>query len=178
MNLADAGRTNISRYRSETCRIYMKYDDGKVKGDVTESKHKDWIELKSFQWGVGRGISSPTGGSADRESSAPSISEIVGTKDQDISSVGLLTAALQGDGVKAQIDFCRTNKEQMDVYLTIELENVMISGFSASSGGDRPSESLSLNFTKITWKGTQMKADGSGAGPASISYDLSTAKAA
>ena len=158
--------------------IYMNYKDLGVKGDVTEGNHKDWIELSSFQWGVGRGISSPTGASADRESSAPSVSEVVVTKTQDISSVGLLTEAFQGDGVNAQIDFLRTNKDQMDVYMTIELVNVMISGFSTSSGGDRPSESITLNFTKLTYKGTQMAADGKGSTNANISYDLSTAKAA
>ena len=47
--------------------IYIKYGD--IKGDVTAEGHKDWIEVNSFQWGVGRGISSPTGGGADRESS-------------------------------------------------------------------------------------------------------------
>ena len=156
--------------------IYMNYNNLAVAGDVTEGGHKTWIELSSFQWGVGRGISSPTGASADRESSAPSVSEVVITKAQDISSVGMLTQALQGVGVPVQIDFCRTNKDQMDIYLTIELVNVMVSGFSTSSGGDRPSESITLNFTKVTYKGTQMKPDGSGTSPANISYDLSTAK--
>ena len=159
--------------------IYMNYKDLGVKGDVTEGNHKDWIELSTFQWGVGRGISSPTGASADRESSAPSISEVVVTKTQDVSSVGLLTEAFQGNGVNVQIDFCRTNKDQMDVYMTIELVNTMISGFSThGSGAERPSESISLNFTKVTYKGTQMAADGSGSTNSNISYDLSTAKAA
>ncbi len=157
--------------------IYVNYDSLAIKGDVTESDHTNWIEVHSFQWGVGRGISSPTGASADRESSAPSVSEIVVTKDQDIASVGLCTAALQGDGVKVIVHFCRTNKDKMDVYLTFELENVMISGYSMSSGGDRPSESVSLNFTKIMLKGTQMSKDGKAAEPANISYDLSTAVA-
>ncbi len=35
------------------------------------------------QFGVGRGISSPTGGSADREGSTPSVSEVVITKSTD-----------------------------------------------------------------------------------------------
>jgi type VI secretion system secreted protein Hcp len=157
--------------------IYMNYNDGAVKGDVTESKHSNWIELKSFQWGVGRAISSPTGASADRESHAPSISEIHVTKDQDVASVGLLTEALQGHGAKVKIDFCRTNKNQMEVYLAMEMEQTMISGYSLSSGGDRPTESMSLNFTKVTFKGTQMKDDGSAGQNANISYDLSTAKA-
>jgi|GEM_PF-6550946 len=49
--------------------IYLNYN--KIPGDVTESTHTGWIELNSCQWGIGRGISSPTGGSADRESSGP-----------------------------------------------------------------------------------------------------------
>ena len=41
-------------------------------------------------------------------------------------------------------------------YLSIELENAMISNYSVSSGGDRPTESLALNFTKITYNNTSM----------------------
>ena len=158
--------------------IYMNYNSLSPKGDVTEGGHKSWVELSSVQWGVGRGISSPTGASADRESSAPSISELTVTKTQDVASVGLLTAAFQGDGVPVIIDFTRTNKDTQDIYLTITLTNVIISGYSMSSGGDRPTESLSLNFTKIEYKGTQMDATGAAATNAAISYDLSTAKSA
>ena len=75
--------------------IYMKY--AALKGDVTASGHETWIELNSFQWGVGRGISSPTGASADRESSAPSVSEITVTKANDVASAPLLNEALQGE---------------------------------------------------------------------------------
>ena len=157
--------------------IYLKYKGGAIKGDVTEGGHADWIELNSVQWGVGRGISSPTGASSERESSAPSCSEITVTKEQDISSIGLLTEALQGTGVDAKIDFCRTNQSKMDIYLSIELTETMISGYSMSSGGDRPSESLSLNFTKIRVFGTQMQADGSEGEKSNIGYDLKTAVA-
>ncbi|MDA1073591.1 MAG: type VI secretion system tube protein Hcp, partial [Proteobacteria bacterium] len=38
------------------------------------------------------------------------------------------------------------------VYLTVELTDAIVSSYSASSGGDRPSESFSLNFTKIMYK--------------------------
>ncbi len=33
--------------------IYLKYDG--IDGDVTAEGHEKWIELNSFQWGVGRG---------------------------------------------------------------------------------------------------------------------------
>ncbi len=154
--------------------IYIKYGD--IKGDVTADGHKDWIEINSFQWGVGRGISSPTGASADRKSSAPSISEIVVTKAQDIATTKLLDDALQGEGVKVTIDFCKTDKGKLETYMTYQLEDCLISGYSISSGGDRPSESLSLNFTKIEFKGTQMDRANKGAGAASVTYDLAQAK--
>lgn len=35
-----------------------------------------WIEISSFSWGVGRGITAPTHGVADREGRTPSIGEI------------------------------------------------------------------------------------------------------
>lgn len=156
--------------------IYMNYDSLAIKGDVTEEKHKDWIEVNSFQWGVGRGISSPTGGSADRESSAPSISEIVVTKPTDLSSTKLLDATLQGEGKTVIIDFCKTDKANLEVYMTYTLTNTMISGYSLSSGGDRPSESLSLNFTKIEFKNIPMGQANDAASPETVAYDLALAK--
>ena len=35
-----------------------------------------WIEISSFSWGVGRGISTPTNGASAREGSTPGIGEI------------------------------------------------------------------------------------------------------
>jgi type VI secretion system secreted protein Hcp len=156
--------------------IYMNYDSLAVKGDVTEEGHKNWIELNSFQWGVGRGISSPTGASADRESSAPSISEITVTKATDAASPKVLNEALQGEGKTVIIDFTRTDKGKLQVYLTYTLTNTMISGYSISSGGDRPSESLSLNFTKVECKHIPGGADVKAGAPEAVTYDLAAAK--
>ena len=66
--------------------IYMKF--GSIPGDVTTDGYKDWIELNSFQYGVGRSVSSGAGGNT-RESSAPNISEIVVTKHFDKASAKL-----------------------------------------------------------------------------------------
>ncbi len=156
--------------------IYMKYNDGAIKGDVTADGHTDWIELNSFQWGVGRGISSPTGGSKDRESSAPSLSEITVTKAQDSASGKLLTEAFQGEGVKCVLDFCKTDAGKLEVYMTYELEDTMISGYSISSGGDRPSESLSLNFVKINFVPKVADKDGKMSNGDAVQYDIGQAK--
>ena len=154
--------------------IYIKYEG--IVGDVTEEGHAKWIEVNSFQWGVGRGISSPVGGSLDRESSAPSVSEITVTKPQDTATIKLIDAAFQGEGKTVNIDFCKTDKGKLEVYLTYTLTNTMISGYSISSGGDRPSESLSLNFTKVEVKMNQNDATGAGADSSNVTYDMSKAK--
>jgi type VI secretion system secreted protein Hcp len=160
--------------QERTMPIYMSYDG--VTGDVTASGHEKWIELNSCQWGVGRGISSPTGASADRESSAPSVSEVVVTKATDAASVKLLDESYQGEGKKVVLDFCKTDKGNLEVYMTITLENTLISGFSLSSGGDRPMESLSLNFTKVEFKNTGMGAANDTGAPETVTYDLAAAK--
>jgi type VI secretion system secreted protein Hcp len=156
--------------------IYMNYDSLSIKGGVTEGSHKHWIELNSFQWGVGRGISAPTGNVEDRESSAPSVSEVTVTKDQDVSTIKLIDESLQGEGKTVLIEFLKTDKGQLATYLSFKLENTMISGFSMSSGGDRPSESLSLNFTKVEVKATQADATGKAGTPSNVTYDLGQAK--
>jgi len=156
--------------------IYMEIEG--VKGDVTAEGHKDWIEVQSFQWGVGRGITSATGGSKDREASAPSISEITVTKVSDMASANLLRETLWGEGKKVKIDFCKTDKDKFEPYYQFELEETLVSGYSVSSGGDRPTESLSLNFTKITFNDISMGSKNEDGSPDRVYFDLAAGKGA
>ena len=154
--------------------IYMKFEG--VDGDVTAEGHEKWIELSSFQAGIGRHIGVPTGRHAEREASAPSVSEIVVTKLADTSSAKLFQHALWGEGVKVQIDFCKTDKDKLEVYQTYEMEDVLISSYSVSSGGERPMESLALNFTKITFTHIPMGDVNETGSPEKVGYDLAKAK--
>lgn len=155
--------------------IYLKF--GSVQGSVTEEGHKDWIECNSFQFGVGRGVSSPTGSQKDRDASAPSFSEIVVTKTQDEASLPLLEAAWGGsEAVDAEIHFVRTENKKMDIYLKYKLSDVLISGYSVSSGGDRPSESLSLNYAKIEFCQDTFDPKNKSKANKSTSYDLALGK--
>ena len=157
--------------------IYVKY--GPIKGDVTESNHKEWVEVSSLQWGVGRGIGSPTGRSTNREASAPSISEVVVTKTMDKSSYAWLQEGLKGKGVDCEIDLMQTGgADGMDKYATYKLTNCMVSGYSVSSGGDRPSESISINFTKIEYGFTEYDSAHKAADTPKVSYDMALAKTA
>jgi type VI secretion system secreted protein Hcp len=154
--------------------IYMKYGD--IKGSVTTAGYEKWIELNSFQWGVGRSIGTGARGALSREHSEPSVSEIVVTKLTDVSSSKLFLDALAGKlDSKVQIDFTTTSKGKIEKFLTYKLENTAISSFSKSSGGDMPLESLSLNFTKVTETFTGMDPGVSGS-PETVGYDLTLMK--
>lgn len=157
--------------------IYMNYDKLSVKGNVSAEGHKDWIEASSLQFGVGRGISSPVGNTANRESSSPSVSEVTLSKEMDNASPKLFNAALRGQAKEVVIEFTRTQKDKLETFLTYTLHDTMVSGYSVSSGGDRPSESLSLNFTKIEMKYIPMDETGANKDAETIMYDLTKAKA-
>ncbi len=154
--------------------IFMKY--GAEEGEVTYIGYEKWIELGSMQWGVGRGISSGGGGSK-RESSAPSVSEITVSSTMSSFSPLALKEALTGEGVTVKIDITRTDKDgNHQPFQQYELSETMISGYSVSSGGDRPSESISLNFQKVESKYTKVDDKLAPVATGPIIYDLKLAK--
>lgn len=138
--------------------IYMKY--GEIQGSAT-GKHKGWIELESAQFGTHRNVKDPTGSNVNREASVPAVSEIVVTKIQDVASADLFKQALDGRGAKVVIDFVSPDSKNGVPYLSIAMEGVLISSYNVSGhggpGSDRPMESLSLNFVKITYTPTPLE---------------------
>ena len=133
------------------------------------------VEVGSVQFGVGRNISTPVGMSSKREASAPNVGQIGCTKLMDSTSPLIYQEALRGVACKAQVDLVETHEEQLETYLSLTLENCMISSYSASSGGDRPSESFSLNFTKIEYKYTPFDDKHKAGTPVPVTYDVTTA---
>ena len=145
-----------------------------IKGSSTDEKFKDQIELNSFQWGAGLGVGSARGG--DRTTSEPSVSEITASKQLDKASELLFKNLLMGETIKkGTISFVAASKGESVAYASLQLEDVIISGYSQSSGGDFPSESISLNFAKFDWSFTGR--DDVQAGTAThLIYDLATNK--
>jgi type VI secretion system secreted protein Hcp len=128
--------------------VFVKY--GSLNGEATATGYEKWLECNSFQWGVGRGISAGVGGASKREATAPSVSEITMTKTMDAFSPLLLKESIGGDAKEVKIHLTQTDNDGKHVaYQKYILHNTLVSGYSLSSGGDRPSESFSLNFTKF-----------------------------
>ncbi len=152
----------------------MKY--GSINGPVSTKGFEKWIELSSFQWGSGRAIGSAARGSTSREHSEPSLSEVTVAKLTDVASPKLFLELVAGKlDNKVTIKFTTTTKGAIDTFLTFELTDCGVSGYSLSSGGEMPQESISLNFTKIskTFKGLDPDIAGT---PETVGYDLTQMK--
>jgi len=156
--------------------IFLKLGD--IKGETTQLTHKEWIEMTSVQWGVGRGVSSGVGGGSKREATAPSVSEVTLSKTFDISSPLLLKSALGGYGaVDAKIELTQTDNSGKHVsYQKYILYGTVMSGYSVSSGGDRPSESISLNFTKVDSEYLNIDAKFQSKTTGHVVYDIAESK--
>jgi len=151
--------------------IFLKYGD-KVKGDVTTTQYKDWIMCHSFQFGVGRAIHSPQASGGNRQGSHASVSEVVLTKILDPSTLGLFTDALVGKlDTKAEVALTLATDANPE-YLHVTMWDTGLSGWSTSAGGDRPSESISLNFAKVEYKVYDISQDGKTSTPSQKTYDL------
>jgi hypothetical protein len=60
------------------------------------------------------------------------------------------------------------------LYLRYELEDVFLTSYSISSGGDRPTESVSMVYTKITMTYWPQNQDGSAGDPVVFSWNVAT----
>jgi type VI secretion system secreted protein Hcp len=153
--------------------IYLNIDG--IEGDVTAEGHEGWIECSSMQWGVGRGIQTTTGSSRERESSAPTVSEVTVTTAMNKATPLLFTEACVGKSKPVKIDLVQTG-EALETYMSYELGDALISGYSMSTSGDRPSESVSFNFTKIEMKYTPYDNKHQAQAPVPAGYDISIGK--
>jgi type VI secretion system secreted protein Hcp len=151
--------------------IYMKYEG--VNGGVTTSGFENWIDLMSCQFGHVRNVTAV--GTNDSRKGTPTMSEVVVTKETDKASPDLFRESVTGDPKKVTIAFSTTAKDKMDVYLRVELEKTLISSYQLSGAGRdanaKPTETLTLNFTKITYTAVSRDANVRGT-PNSASWDL------
>jgi len=157
--------------------ILLKFEP-ELKGDSKTDAHDGWITIDTFQWGVGRSISQ-SGSGADRDTSNPSFSEIAVTKSMDVASAQLMIEAATGKSLtKATFHWIQTSGSDKtgQHYLEIILDKPILSSYSMSSGGDRPSEILSINYNAITMQYNVFEEGGTAKAGESKGYDLRTNK--
>lgn len=159
--------------------VYLQIDG--IKGESTDSAHKDWIECKSVQFEVfqPKSATASTGGGHTAERCEHK--DIMFSKLTDLATPLLLQNCSSGKTIpKAKFEFMRADGGGTAIkYFEIELDNVLISDVAPSiTEGSILTEMVGLKFSKVKWKYTQQKIGGGSGGNTSGGWDLSTNKVA
>lgn len=131
---------------------FMKLGD--IKGEATDTDHKDWIIIDSMSSPIFRSV--PQGAKdQQRTKGETSLGDISVTRQLDKSSTKLQEACANGTFFKeVEVHFCTTVKNKQEPYLTYKLSDVIVSSYSVfanSSGSPLPSESVTMGYTKAEW---------------------------
>ncbi|MBI5556205.1 MAG: type VI secretion system tube protein Hcp [Deltaproteobacteria bacterium] len=149
-----------------------------IKGESTDDKHKEWIEVLSYNWGVSQmasGSQSTAGGGSTQRADFQDLSIV---KALDSASPLLFKACASGQHIgEVKLELCRAGGDKL-LYMEYKLTNVIISSVSVGGGGgDVPSESVTFNYGKIEQTYTKQKrADGKGGGNVPAGWDLEANK--
>ncbi|MEJ6395854.1 type VI secretion system tube protein Hcp [Gymnodinialimonas sp. 2305UL16-5] len=156
--------------------IYMQLDG--IPGDATHETHRQWMDIETLHWNVSRNMNTQAGSTANREASEPTVSEVVLTKVTDSSSTRLFAEACTGRTGKLCTIHMVTTGNPGDTYVEYRLTNTLVSNYSVDTSGDRPVETIRLNFTKMEVKYIPHDENHSPQSPMIASYDLTTTRAA
>jgi type VI secretion system secreted protein Hcp len=117
---------------------FMKFDG--VPGETPASKQHDQIEIESWSFGLPPNPKTPIG------------HDIVITRTPDAASPDLFKKCVTGQHIpKVHLEFFKADNDRIPM-LDFTLKNVIISDYNMSSGGDRPTESFHIDFTKFKLK--------------------------
>lgn len=146
-----------------------------IEGESTDKQHAKEIVALSFSQGVSVPISAPVGGGGGT-AGKPSFSDIAITKITDKATPLLYLSAAQGEHLQQAVLTVRNSGATPFEFYRITLTDVIISSVqtSGSSGGERPTESISLNFTRIEWRYIPQNPDGSAGTPIVKTWNLAT----
>lgn len=150
-----------------------------IKGESSDSKHKDWIEIFNVGWNVHQPRSSSVSTAGGHTNGKAELSDLTFKKLADIASPILQQTCAMGKTIpKVKLEFMRADGNGEPIkYYTVELENVMISTVSPSTGdGGLITERVSLAFSKMKWTYTQQKISGGSSGNTSGGWDSAANK--
>lgn len=152
--------------------MFMKIGD--IKGESTDKKHPNEIDVLSWSWGISNSGTTHQGGGGG--SGKANVQDLSFTKYIDASSHALLLAASNGQHYgKANLVVRKAGGKGAPIeYIKIEMDEVMVTSVSCggSGGEDRLTENVTLNFAKVKYEYTPQKPDGTPDTTKEMTYDI------
>jgi type VI secretion system secreted protein Hcp len=148
-----------------------------IKGEATDEKHKDKIQLLSWSWGETQtGASAAAAGGGAGKVSMQDFHFVMNIN--KASPDLMLNCALGSHIAKAQLT-CRKAGGKQQEYFKIFFTNLLISSYQtggSSQGSDLPVDQISFNYATIKFEYAAQKPDGSLDTPVIRGYDLKQQK--
>lgn len=133
---------------------------GDIKGESTDAKHKDWIEVLSWSWGTATGTGKIAKGNVARQC----IQDLMLTKVVDSSTPQLIMNGVTGQSEKQATLAVRKAGGDQQEYLIIKMNDVLISSYQTGgqSGDEGPLvDTVVLHFSSISGEYRPQTKDGS-----------------
>ncbi len=152
--------------------FFLKFDG--IKGESTDAKHKDEIDVESWSWGETHAAAGPGGGGGGGAGKV-AMQDFHFTMQQNTASIGLMRACATGEHIKsATLTGRKAGKDQQE-YLTYKFHDVLVSSFQ--TGGSEhaevsPIDQVSFNFAKIAVDYRRQKPDGTLEPPLHFGFDV------
>ena len=155
-----------------------------IKGESSDAKHKDELEIESFSWGLSQSGTMASGGGAG--AGKVSFQDFSFVAPVSSASPPMMLACASGQHIDfAQLSVRKAGQSQAE-YLKIKLTDVLISEFKQAvpvpvstqeTRSDAPPvDSFALNFAKIEYSYSPQSADGKLGAPVTGAWDLKSNK--
>ena len=145
---------------------------GDLKGESRDKTHKDKIDVLAWSWGISNSGTFHAGGGGG--AGKANVQDLSFTKYIDKASPDLMLATCNGKHYPKATLIVRKAGEKPLEYLTITLEEVLVTSLSTggSGGEDRLTENVTLNFAKVTVDYKEQTPTGVAGATPSMSYDI------
>ena len=149
-----------------------------IKGESSDSKHKEEIQIESWSTGANQsGTMSFGGGGGAGKVSMQDFNFVMKVNK---ASPLLMKSCATGAHIKKAVLTCRKAGKDQQEYMTVTLSDILVSSFqTGGSGGSDilPIDQVSLNYSKIEFSYKPQKADGSLGSPVVGGWDAKLNKA-
>jgi len=154
---------------------FLKFDG--IKGESTDAKHKDELDIESWSWGA---TNAGSAGAGRARAGKVSMQDFHFVMRLNKASPALMKACATGQHIKtATLTARKAGKDQQD-YLTFKFVDVLVSSYQTggSEQGDVvPTDQVAFNFAKLEVAYKPQKPDGTLGTGVQFKYDLKANKA-
>lgn len=154
---------------------FLKLDG--IKGESSDSKHKDEIEIESYSWGVSQTGTLAFGGGAG--AGKVQFQDIHFNTALSKASPNLFIKCATGEHIKEATLTLRKSGEAKQDFMFIKMNDVLVSSYQtggSSANEALPTDQFSLNFAKIEFSFKAQKPDGGLEDAVTVGWDIKANK--